>query len=111
MTVYFIIAKPSYVVKIGHTGEPIKRRLEDLQVANHEDLQVIRLVTGMRRVELFYHHKYKALRISPRREWFRFCDDMLVLKPPAYALRLDGIEPNDYEERCIRESSIDFSDL
>jgi hypothetical protein len=83
MPVYFIRAGDGGPVKIGWSAKAGGVRLNQMQVSNHERLNLIRLVETFRRGERWYHARYEARRV--RGEWFSFCEDMLVAIPPSEA--------------------------
>jgi hypothetical protein len=68
MSVYFIQAGDSGLVKIGCAQDP-KKRLACLQLHNHEKLRLLRVMRGMREVEADLHHRFHEYRV--RGEWFR----------------------------------------
>lgn len=74
MPVYLIRAGEHGPVKIGFAKDPL-RRIEDLQVANHETLYVLRILDGGLDTEAMLHARFSSLCV--RGEWFTFHADML----------------------------------
>ena len=79
MSVYFIRAHPDGPVKIGFTAN-IALRIESLQTASHQPLDLLRVIPGDKRAEKWLHTKYAALRING--EWFRYDINMMIVRPP-----------------------------
>jgi hypothetical protein len=80
MAVYFIQAGgPEGPVKIGKAGNPLDR-LSDLQVGNHEPLELIHVVHGGLEREAAIHSMFEPL--LGRKEWFYF--DQKMLRVPEF---------------------------
>lgn len=67
MAVYFIRA--GNYVKIGSTTGNIQKRIREMQVANYEQLELMRVVSGGVSKERWIHEKFSSCR--KRGEWFR----------------------------------------
>jgi len=80
MTVYFIRAGEDGPVKIGYAAN-VAARLATLQSAHFADLIVIREMPGKSQQEAWLHRYFREYRI--RREWFRFCPEMLTIAVPS----------------------------
>lgn len=80
--VYFVCAMEAGAVKIGYCSDPrkLRARLDDLQVGNHCELRLIRIVRGLNNTERWFHNQFKELHI--RGEWHQFDRRMLSLPPP-----------------------------
>lgn len=78
MTVYFMKVQDGCAVKIGHALN-VQTRLRDIQISNHQILEIVRTVDGGFDVENFYHKYFSDLHI--RGEWFTFREDMLDVMP------------------------------
>jgi hypothetical protein len=72
--IYFIQAA-SGPIKIGTTKKRAQRRLEELQIANHETLTLLATIPGDQQTEVKLHEQFKHLLI--RGEWFRPGEDLL----------------------------------
>jgi len=79
VTVYFLRAGDTDMVKIGWTNGLVEHRVAMMQPGCWETLQIIRAVAGNRAVESWLHKRFAHCRIE--REWFRFDADMLTVKP------------------------------
>ncbi len=77
-TIYFIKA-PSGHVKIGSTHPTkLRERIAELQVGNHQQLELIRIIeNASREQEAWLHKQFKNFRI--RGEWFKFTEEMLTV--------------------------------
>lgn len=84
MSVYFIKAGTDGPVKIG-TAEDAKKRLGDLQVANHMPLHIIRETAGGVPEERWFHRHFSTIRV--RGEWFLFSPHMLTVQPVSAELK------------------------
>lgn len=73
--VYFIQTE-SGQIKIGSTAN-LKRRLRELQTANHEKLTVLHYTSGGNALEYFLHKKFEKHNI--RRDWFQPANELLDL--------------------------------
>lgn len=80
MAVYFIRAGTDGPVKIGVAIDPEARRAE-LQVGNHLDLTIIRVIDGGRAHEAWLHRQFIHARNGG--EWFCFEPRMLTIELPA----------------------------
>lgn len=76
MPIYMVQAADSGAVKIGFTSEDAYvGRFTKMQVDNHEELTVLRLLQGGKGAEAMLHRIFAHLRI--RGEWFAFHTAML----------------------------------
>ena len=99
---YLYVVKPKYKegpFKIGIAGN-LQKRLETLQTAHYEDLEVVMVVEmeNPRSLEKRLHRRFREYRI--RGEWFaanRYLHEALLALPGMYSpvgLRTDGLRPN-----------------
>jgi hypothetical protein len=100
-SVYFAVVGEGRVVKIGYAKD-VAARIRYLQVGNHEELIVVKLVSGTKATEAEFHRRFGALRI--RGEWFRVEGSL------AEFLALDRHEPDGPCDRpearsCARHGS------
>ena len=72
--VYFVRSVESHRIKIGIAADPI-RRMALMQVGSPEQLELIGVVTGGRKLELHLHAELRHDRLHG--EWFE-CSDHLV---------------------------------
>jgi hypothetical protein len=72
--VYFILAPAANLVKIGFTASSVQRRLEAIQTAASERLQILAAMKGGMADEKKTHQQFKHLRSVG--EWFRYEDDL-----------------------------------
>lgn len=79
MTVYFIQAGKGSPVKIGQSGDPV-RRCAALQSAHFDSLEIIRQVDGDHETEHWLHSHFKDSRLQG--EWFKFQPSMMDVNPP-----------------------------
>jgi len=79
--VYFIRAGETGPVKIG-VAVNVSIRLASLQTANHEELFLLRSLSGTQQTEQWLHNHYANIRI--RGEWFSYCDTMRTIAPPEF---------------------------
>lgn len=77
--IYFIRSGIDGPVKIGQTRDVIQR-LNNLQTAHHDTLNLIRVIDGTPDLEARLHQHFADYRL--RGEWFRFCDEMLTVELP-----------------------------
>lgn len=75
MSVYFIRAGSTNMVKIGFTDRDVESRLRELQTANPEPLKIIRVIPGDEHVEQKYHLRYWQYNKSG--EWFDLPENII----------------------------------
>jgi hypothetical protein len=68
------------VVKIGFSIQ-LGSRVASLQTSAHKKLKVFRAIDGDRSTEAWMHERFGRLRLHG--EWFKFCEEMLSVTPPA----------------------------
>jgi homoserine dehydrogenase len=78
MTIYFIQAGPAGPVKIGWAVD-VPSRMQTLQTAHYEVLQLLRTVDCDREFEYLLHRRFISNRC--RGEWFNFDGEMLTIDP------------------------------
>ena len=99
---YLYVVKPKYKdgpLKIGIAGD-LQKRLDTLQTAHYEDLEVVMtvLIDAPKQLERQLHKRFREYRI--RGEWFaanRYVYEALLALPGAHSplwLRSDGLRPN-----------------
>jgi hypothetical protein len=81
MTVYFIQAGETDLIKIGYAARSVERRRAALQAGNHLSLNIWRIIPGGREIEAWLHKRFEANRVD--REWFMRDPAMLTIEPPA----------------------------
>jgi len=99
MPVYIIRAGETEFVKIGWTARAdAQARCENLQTGHYEELRLIRVMPGPESLELWMHRRFADRRV--RREWFRFCTEMLTvtvdlahLSPPLARVKRADTDP------------------
>ena len=77
--IYFIMGTKSSLVKIGKTTN-LNIRLDSLQTASGEPLELFRCLRGGSAAEIWFHEKFSDLRESG--EWFRYHSEMQSATPP-----------------------------
>jgi len=92
--VYFVQAGIDGPIKIGWAIDPLDR-VRELQVGNHEQLQLLMTVADNGTLEMTLHERFRDLHI--RGEWFRPEGDL------ADVLWLSGLVPHPETAREIEE--------
>ena len=95
MAVYFARAGEAGPVKIGVAAN-VETRLKALQLGHYETLAIIRVIDGHTPEEEWLHQYFSDAHI--RGEWFRFCDDMLTVTPPAILATKRVLSDGAYQE-------------
>ncbi len=89
---------PSSQIKIGITGETsLKIRLGSLQSGNHQEIKIIRSISGIIQQEQWLHERYKRKGLHIRGEWFEYDEEMLTIIPPQTLKDLEDINYNKKE--------------
>lgn len=78
-SVVYMLRADDGPVKIGSTSY-IYQRLSQIQMHNHHELELIRLIRGSKCAEDWLHNYFKESWMFG--EWFRFHPDMLTVKVP-----------------------------
>ena len=70
-------------VKIGIVRDfkCLRQRIVNLQIGNHQELYLVKLLYGAREHEKWLHNRYKNLNKHIQGEWFEFDEDMLTIIP------------------------------
>lgn len=67
--VYFFIVKSRGEIKIGQSSDPAERR-RNLQTGSSEEIEILHVTRGGRKVEGDWHKRFARLRTGAGREWF-----------------------------------------
>jgi hypothetical protein len=82
MPVYLARAVGTDMVKIGWSEGTGYARVRSIQTAMWFDLEIFRVIQATSpSAEKWLHRHYAANHV--KREWFRFCETMLTIEPPA----------------------------
>ena len=75
--IYFIQAGENGPIKIGWTKDALSAeiRLKNLQVGNHENLEIMRVIGGRRSDEYWIQEMFKDLHING--EWYKPSDTLI----------------------------------
>jgi T5orf172 domain len=68
--VYFFIVKRRREIKIGQSSDPAERR-RNLQAGSSEEIEILHVTRGDRKVESEWHKRFAQLRTGAGREWFK----------------------------------------
>ena len=74
-------------VKIGHSKDP-KKRVRSISTISNTPLELIRLEPGGRKLEKWFHKKFKHLQSS--NEWFWYSEELLTVPAPEVICRPDA---------------------
>jgi hypothetical protein len=74
--VYFLSTEDRTRIKIGHSIDPTDRR-GDLQTGSPEELSILHVTTGDRKVERQWQQRFVHLRAGVGEEWFRADQELL----------------------------------
>jgi hypothetical protein len=83
--IYFIQAGEDGAIKIGSSKNPAKR-LASLRTASPVPLNVLKVITGSRELELTYHDRFSSIRMKG--EWFEPTAELLTF--------IQELEPTDH---------------
>lgn len=101
--VYFIT--DGLYTKIGIANDP-KKRLSEIQVANPNELMIVHVVYGGRKVEVEMHRKFKQF--HHRGEWFKISMKTLAELPKTMShlsfINIDELTLGNQKERAVKRT-------